>query len=183
MRVTHACAALTALLCAAAASAQTPAALVPLRFLLGEWRAIPSGKPGEAAGSATFAATLHDRVILRFSYAEYPATAGQGGFRHDDLMVIYADAAAQVRADYWDNEGHIVHYLVQVRGPKEVVFLSEAPASEPHYRLTYTLAADGTLGGRFEIAPGGAPDTFGTYLTWSTRKVGPGGVQTPSAHP
>jgi hypothetical protein len=156
---------------AGVAWAEAPAALAPLRFLLGEWRAVPSGKPGEATGSATFASSLRDHVILRFSYAEYPALASRDAFRHDDLMVIHADASAQLRADYWDNEGHIVHYLVQPRGSDEVVFLSEAPASEPHYRLTYKLAPDGTLGGRFEISPAGAAETFITYLTWSSRKV------------
>jgi len=159
-------------------SAEAPAALAPLRFLLGEWRAIPSGKPGEATGSATFATRLQDRVILRFSFAEYPALASRDGFRHDDLMVIYADASAQLRADYWDNEGHVVHYLVQPRGSDEVVFFSEAPAAEPHYRLTYKLAPDGALGGRFEIAPAGAAETFITYLTWNSRKVGQGHAET-----
>jgi hypothetical protein len=67
-------------------------------------------------------------------------------------MIIYADGTA-LKADYFDNEGHVIRYVGQTRSAREVAFVSEPSASEPRYRLTYTLGADNTLGGQFEVAP------------------------------
>lgn len=63
------------LMAAASAYAGVPKDLEPLAFLLGEWEASGGGKPGEAVGSAAFARGLQDRVIIRSSYSEYPASA------------------------------------------------------------------------------------------------------------
>jgi hypothetical protein len=152
-----------------AAHGAEPAALRPLQFLLGEWEAIPSGKPGDAAGGFNFAPSLQDRVIVRTNHADYPASAGKPASRHDDLMVIYADGES-VKADYYDSEGHVIRYAVQTRGGAEAVFTSEVSPATPRYRLTYTSAADGTLQGKFEIARPGS-EAFTPYLSWSARRV------------
>jgi len=151
-----------------------PSALTPLQFLLGEWEAIGGGAPGEGSGACTFAGGLQDRVILRTNHAEYPASGGRPASRHDDLMVIYVDAGSQVKADYYDSEDHVIRYLVQSPRSGEVVFLSETMPSVPRYRLTYKLADNGTLDGRFEIAPPGKLEAFETYLSWSARKASRG---------
>jgi hypothetical protein len=80
--------AICAALSAAAAHAAAPAHLAPLAFLIGEWTASGAGQPGAGTGVATFRRDLQGQVIVRTSYAEYPAAAGQPGSRHDDLMVI-----------------------------------------------------------------------------------------------
>jgi hypothetical protein len=63
------------ILAAASVCTAAPKELEPLAFLLGEWEASGGGKPGEGTGSATFALDLQDRVIIRTSYAEYPAAS------------------------------------------------------------------------------------------------------------
>ena len=146
-----------------------PAELRPLAFLIGEWSASGAEQPGAASGRAVFARGLQDRVIVRTSYAEYPAVAGNPGSRHDDLMIIYA-ASGGVRADYYDNEGHVIRYVVSSPAPGHAVFLSEAVGGEARFRLSYTLEATGVLRGELAIAPPGAPDSFKQYLSWESRK-------------
>jgi hypothetical protein len=151
---------------AAALIAAPPAPLVPFQMLIGEWQALDD--PSGATGGFTFSYSVQDRVIVRTNYASYPAANGKPASRHDDLMVIYIDGDV-VRADYFDNEGHVIRYVAEAR-PDQIVFLSETKASEPRYRLLYRRASDGLLHGRFDVAPPGRPDTFSTYLSWSARK-------------
>jgi hypothetical protein len=160
---------------AAALSASAPLPLEPLTFLLGTWGASGGGKPGEATGSATFETNLQGRIIIRTSYAAYPASDSTPASRHDDLMVIYTAEATGMRADYYDNEGHVIHYLVRVVAPGEAIFVSEVVPGAPRYRLTYKLRTDGVLAGTFEVAPPGRPDAFAQYLVWESLKVKAGG--------
>ncbi|MGB9005283.1 MAG: hypothetical protein WCB96_06130 [Candidatus Aminicenantales bacterium] len=145
--------------------------LEALNFLLGEWGATGSGSPGEASGTATFAPSLQGQVILRSSYADYPATATAPALRHEDLMVIYSPAEGTFRADYYDNEGHIIRYAVSVPEPGRAVFLSDAVSGAPRFRLTYKLEPDGLLRGEFEIAPPARPEAFSRYLAWESRRA------------
>ncbi len=161
---------------AASISAEAPKQLEPLAFLLGEWKASGTGNPGEGVGSATFARGLQDRVIIRTSYAEYPASASTSGSRHDDLMVIYAGDDTGMRADYYDNEGHVIHYAVTAAVPGEAFFMSDIVNGAPRFRLSYKLGPDGLLKGEFAIAPPGKPEAFARYLVWESRKASCGGT-------
>jgi hypothetical protein len=158
---------------AAAAQAVLPVELEPLGFLLGEWMAAGGGEPGTSSGITAFTPALQDRVILRTSHAEYPASSSGPASRHDDLVIIYSAEGGGLRADYYDNEGHVIRYVVTVVSPGEAVFTSEAAAGAPAYRLTYTLAPEAVLKGRFEIAPPERPDAFSTYLSWESRQATP----------
>jgi hypothetical protein len=151
------------------ALAAQPPALRPLAFLLGDWQGVGTGKPGESGGDASFASAIQDTVIVRTSFADYPATAQRPAFRHDDLMVIYVEGG-HIRADYWDNEGHVLRYAVQTNGDREAVFLSDPLPEAPRFRLTYTLQDGGTVKGRFDIAPPGKPGELSPYLVWTMRK-------------
>ena len=159
--------ALTLILTGGAAAAQAPADLSPLAFLVGDWQAVDTA-PGET-GRSVFALQVQDRVMVRTNEAVYPATADRPASRHDDLMVIYREDAA-IKADYFDNEGHVIRYVVQPAGGRRAVFVSDPSAREPRYRLTYSLGANGVLEGAFEIAPPGSPDAFKAYLTWKAKK-------------
>ncbi len=145
-------------------------ALEPLRFLLGEWEAV-DGRAGES-GRAAFAVGLQGRVITRTSYAEYPASGERPAYRHDDFMIVYADADT-AKADYYDNEGHVIRYVVTSPRAGQAVFVSAGPPAAPHYRLTYVMEADGSQRGTFEIAPPGSPGAYATYLAWTSRRVAP----------
>jgi hypothetical protein len=156
---------------AIAAPAAAPKALEPLRFLLGDWQAQGAGKPGEGTGGFTFALALQDRVLVRTNYADYLARAERPSSRHDDLMVLYATDAGEIRADYYDSEGHVIRYSGTTRASGQLILVSEPAAGAPRFRLSYRLNPDGTLDGRFEIAPPGEPDSFGPFLSWTSRRT------------
>jgi hypothetical protein len=143
-----------------------------LRFLIGEWEGVGEGGPGTGKGVFSFAFDLQNRIVVRKNYADYPATASGPAVRHDDLMVIYLDNASnQILADYFDSEGHKISYKAIPSSDHEAVtFLSEPSSSQPSYRLSYTKLKDGTLSGKFEIAPHGRSEAFKKYLEWIARK-------------
>jgi hypothetical protein len=109
-------------------------------------------------------------VIVRTNAAQYPATAEKAAYRHDDLMVLYAGEAGGVRADYYDNEGHVIRYVGRASPDGGLTLTSEIVSSAPRFRLSYKLAPDGLLRGAFEVAPPGKPDSFAPYLAWTARR-------------
>ena len=150
---------------------RAPEEMAPLAFLLGTWG--PAGDGASAAsGTATFSRGLQDRVIIRSSFAEFPASERGPASRHDDLMIIYAAGSGLIRADYYDNEGHVIRYAVTPDGPGKATFTGEAVAGEPRFRLTYDLDSSGMLHGEFAMAPPGQSEAFKPYLTWTSRKIG-----------
>lgn len=136
------------------------------QFLLGDWVAEGGGAPGQATGKFSFTADLQGAVIIRKSYAEYPATKDKPAYRHDDLMVLYADAASnQPRAIFFDNEGHTINYSIRAADDgSSIEFLSEPQGASPRFRLTYQKAGADAVKLKFEIAPPGKPDLFQTYI-------------------
>ena len=169
--------ALTALLSSVGSlsAAAAPAAsnsLDPLAFLLGSWDAgANTGAHGTGTGATTFERSLQGRVIVRTNHADYPALGDRPATKHDDLMVIYAHEDG-AEADYYDNEGHKIHYVISTPAANHVVFLGDAPAGAPRFRLTYSRRDDSTVDGEFEMAPPGHPETFQRYLTWEMHRTG-----------
>lgn len=151
----------------APAPAPAGATLAPLSFLLGTWDAVPDATG--ATGSCTFAMSLQDHVMVRTNHANTPAANGRPASIHDDLMVIYVEGAA-LKADYYDSEAHQIRYVISAAGPNRAVFLAEATANAPGYRLTYWLDTPGIVKGQFEFAEPGKPGAFTTYLSWSMKK-------------
>lgn len=149
-----------------AAQAQKKDVWVAWQPFLGTWVGAGSGQPGQGSGEFTFVPELQDAVLVRHSYAEYPASKDKPAYRHDDLMVIYANGT---RADYWDNEEHVIHYAVDVSEGK-LVFLSDAAQPGPRYRLTYVKTAADVLKLTFEIAPPDQPTAFKTYITSEAKR-------------
>jgi hypothetical protein len=144
------------------------------RFLLGEWTAEGTGRPGEGAGSFTFALDLEGKILVRRNRADYPATKDRPAFSHKDLMVVYPGTEGRgARAIYFDNEGHVIEYAAQSSEDQETwIFLSDPVPSAPRFRLTYTKGDDGTLAVKFESAPPGKPDSFSTYVEGAARRKG-----------
>ena len=134
----------------------------PVQFLVGSWVGEGSGQPGQGTGAFSFSPELQGKILVRKSFAEYPAANGKPASRHDDLLVVYRDQAThELRATYFDSEEHVIQYAVR---PAEgsVVFLSDLAPSGPRYRMTYTSTGNNTLKFKFEIA---APGTeFAPYI-------------------
>ncbi len=156
------------LLLASAASAQTPNPLAPLQFLVGEWRAIDT--PAGERGAFTFRFDVQQHVLVRTNEAIYDATAAHPASRHDDLMVVYVEDGS-LKADYFDNEGHVIRYTARADANR-VTFVSDPDPKNPRFRLSYALGAGGVLNGTFEIATPDAPGTFKPYLAWKATRQG-----------
>jgi hypothetical protein len=86
-------------------------------------------------------------------------------------MTIYREGAA-TRAEYFDNEKHVIHYTVTTSSPPRVItFTSPIEPNAPRYRYIYRVIDNATVNGRFEIAPPGKPDAFTLYVEGDARKV------------
>ena len=142
-------------------------------FLMGDWTGVGSGQPGQGAGGFTFKLDLQERVLVRSNYAEYPATKDRPAFRHDDFMVVYHETpTTPARAIYFDSEGHVIHYAVQIDGAaKTAIFLSEPQSDSPRYRLTYTGKTSDTVAIKFEVAPPNNPEQFKTYIEATAKRT------------
>jgi len=84
--------------------------------------------------------------------------------REPECEAALPHSGAPLKAIYFDNEGHVIHYNVATSTPTSVMFLSE-PGRGPQFRLTYELAA-GVMTGRFQMHMPGQSD-WRTYLEWS----------------
>ena len=115
-----------------------------LRFLQGDWIA--------EGGGFSLHPELDGRILVR---------RNRSG-AHEDLMVIHPAGA-----DYWDNEGHVIHYALTADG-KSAVFLSRKEPAGPRFRLTYVSTGVDNVSIKFEIAqPGKA---FQTYVEGKARR-------------
>src|SRR5579871_3671246 len=118
--------ALVVTIAAPASAAPDPfAAWTPLH---GTWT---SDTPALGKGSFTLQRELQGRVLVRTNHAEVTKTADHPAGTHDDLMIIHVDDG-KPRADYYDNEGHVIHYDVTIDGnAKRVLFLSASTPASP----------------------------------------------------
>jgi len=168
------------LLCSSSIFAQSPAAQSPAvqsstkdrwaawEPFLGTWQGAGSGKPGQGSGEFTLERDLQAGILVRHNFAEYPATKDKPAYRHDDLMVIYPEGD-KTRADYWDNEAHIIHYFAEL-SPDKLVFTSDPAQPGPRFRLSYVKAAADELKIVFEIAPPDSAGAFKTYIEATVRR-------------
>ena len=124
-------------------------------FLLGDWVGEGTGAPGEATGGFSFSFDLERKILVRRNRADYPATKDRPASSHTDLMVIYHGPDGQtVRAIYFDNEGHVIHYSVTMTPDQNsLTFLSDPLPSTPRFRFTYNKAKTDSMTFKFEIAP------------------------------
>lgn len=152
-------------------SAQAPAPKkpdwTPLKFLVGSWVADPNPKEPGTTGSSVFRFDLDGNIMVRENKADYPAQNGKPAQHHRDLMVIFADDSGALKASYWDNEPHTIHYDVTADGD-EVRFVTTPETSGPRFRLVYKRTDENSAGGRFDIAlPGG---DFKPYKEWTMHR-------------
>jgi hypothetical protein len=155
----------------AAQSASPPDPWKALSFLEGTWAGDTQGKEGvSTSGTYTFRRELGDHILARHvtnaAGCKGPATFDCG---HSDLLYVYTDAPGQpLKAIFFDNEGHVIHYDVSAPDAATAVFLSEASKPGPRFRLTYHLKGT-VMSGNFEMQMPGQTD-WKTYLEWSGPK-------------
>jgi hypothetical protein len=141
----------------------------PAQFLVGNWTGEGTGHPGEGTGAFSFIPDLQGRVLVRKSFAAYPAANGKPASRHDDLMIVYRDETSrQMRAMYFDSEDHVIPYSVKPADGGGVVFVTEGAPGTMRFRLTYSSTGTDRLKLKFEIAPPGKD--FATYLEATARR-------------
>jgi hypothetical protein len=144
-------------------------------FLLGEWRGLGSGAPGEGQGGCSFGFELDKKILVRKNWAKYPPKPAESeGLSHEDLLIIYPPPEGKgFRAIYFDNEGHAIEYpLVSFPPTGEGVTLESAAGRPgPRFRLVYQLKPDGKLENFFLIAPPGGE--FKPYVSGLLEKKGP----------
>jgi hypothetical protein len=138
-------------------------------WLMGNWQGEGSGRPGQGGGTFSFSYDLDNKIIIRKSHSQYPATSNQPETIHDDLMVIYPDANDSLqKAIYFDNEGHIINYSVTY-ADKAIIFVSEKNPQSPVFRLTYTLLVNEQVNTKFELSRDG--ENFMTYIEGKSKKT------------
>lgn len=162
------------LLCSLSVVAQTAPAADPfqsLSFLEGTWDAKATGNPSVAtSGAYTFRLELGNHIMARHSTTS-EGCKGPATFdcEHGDLLYIFQEAPGQpLKAIYFDNEGHVIHYNVTTPDPTTAVFASDSSQPGPQFRLTYELKA-ANMSGKFQMRMPGQPD-WKSYLEWSGTK-------------
>ena len=85
------------------------------------------------------------------------------------MLYVYQEGENQpLRAIYFDNEGHVIHYAVSTPDASTVIFISEASPSGPQFRLAYELKGS-VMRGKFQMRMPGQAE-WKSYLEWSGAK-------------
>lgn len=155
-------AAVVAALAAPSAMAEAPllGPLAPFAFMAGEWRAAEDASGAGAGGDSSIHPELGGRILVR---RDHVLVRAGGAF--DIYMVVYPDGG-HAAADFFDTEGHTIHYAATPGPGPSVTFAAPGTAAAPGFRLTYSAIAADRLHIRFEIAPPG-----GAYKTYSEGDV------------
>jgi hypothetical protein len=161
-------------LCLTALLAQpaTDSRWAPLAFLIGNWIGEGGGGPGQGTGGFSFQLEQNGAILIRKNVSNYPATKDKPAYSHTDLMIVYQEPGeTKLRAIYFDDEGHTIHYTVAAAADGTMVqFLSHASPTQPGYRLTYRKTGEDRVAIRFEIAPPDHQEAFSTYIEATARR-------------
>ncbi len=141
-------------------------------YFVGDWIGEGTGAPGQGNGGFSFAFDLQGAILVRKNYSEFPATEKSPAYRHDDLMVMYPDGGSW-SAEYYDNEGHVIHYAITFnQDSTKVIFTSKYQKNTPSFRLTYTKQDQNHVNILFEFAAPSEELQFKPYIeAVAVRKV------------
>ena len=143
-----------------------------LGFLEGTWDAHTQGGAAGAqtSGTYTFKPELKHHVLVRSSSAS-AACRGPKSFdcEHGDVLYVYQEAEGHpLRAIYFDNEGHVIHYDVSTPDSTTAMFISAPSQTGPQFRLVYELK-DAVMSGKFQMRMPGQAE-WKSYLEWNGAK-------------
>lgn len=142
-------------------------------FLIGNWKGEGSGQPGEGSGYFSFRLDLSGNILVRKSHSEYPPSNNKPAVIHDDLLIVYRDLTTGLdKAIYFDNEGHIINYMISfLDEPRSVICTSVESEDQPGFRLTYTQIEIDRVLIKFEFSPPNEKNTYKTYLEGTSLRV------------
>jgi hypothetical protein len=144
-----------------------------LSFLQGTWSASTTtagSSGGNVSGTYTFRSELGNHILARHT-TNIEGCKGPATFDcdHGDLLYIYQNATGQsLKAIYFDNEGHVIHYDVSTPDATTAMFLSDASQPGPQFRLLYELKG-AIMQGKFQMRMPGQNE-WKSYLEWSGPK-------------
>jgi hypothetical protein len=146
-----------------------PDPFAALSFLLGTWEAKTVNNPSvTSSGTYAFRTELNGHILARHSFKDSSGCKGPSDFNceHGDLLYIYSDAPGQpLRAIYFDNEGHVIHYTVNVTDAMTAELISDSAQPGPQFRLLYELKGK-IMSGKFQIRLPGQQQ-WKSYLEWT----------------
>jgi hypothetical protein len=143
----------------------------PLQFLIGTWEAKTKGGSAGAvsSGTYTFQLELKKHILSRRTTGVECKGPSDFNCEHSDLLYIYPDTpGGPLKAVFFDNEGHVIHYDVSVPNAARAVFVCDSSQKGPQFRLSYELKGK-ELFGKFEIRMPGQAE-YSAYLEWSGPK-------------
>jgi len=143
------------------------------KFLQGKWVGEGSSELGQGSGYFSFEPDLQNKVWVRRNHSEYPATKARPTYVHEDLMVVFFDKPTeQIRAIYWDTEGHVIHYTASFSNDgNTLTFLGDRQEGAPRYRLIYVRGEPGHMSVTLEMAQPAKPDDFQKIVEGKVRKL------------
>jgi hypothetical protein len=142
-----------------------------LAFLEGTWEAhAQAGSAGaQSNGTYTFKPELKHHVLVRRSDSAKCKGPANFDCEHSDMFYVYQEAENQpLKAIYFDNEGHVIHYAVSTPDSSTAIFVSDASSSGPQFRLVYELK-DSVMRSKFQTRMPGQAE-WKSYLEWSGAK-------------
>ncbi len=96
-------------------------------------------------------------------------TSGRRRLLSGPLNIHQEAVQGPLRADYYDNEGHVIRHTVTSEG-KPIRFLGDVSKGAPRFRLTYTLTGPDTVRIQFEMAPPGKPEALTPCIDETARR-------------
>ena len=138
-------------------------------WLVGEWAGEGSGQPGQGDGTFSFKPGLDNKILIRESHSQYPASGTKAKVIHNDLMIIYPDYAGNpIKAIYFDNEGHTINYNITY-AEGSITLTSDKTQNAPIFRLSYFLLEKDLVNTKFEMSADGV--AFTTYIEGKSKKT------------
>lgn len=141
-----------------------------LKFLLGKWKGQADGTMGHGPGTLEVKTELDGKIVTARNEQIFFAPDGEG-YTYHSLMTIYLSGIDR-KAMFFDNEGHVIRYDVQLSTePRKVTFVSVPMPFVPRFRFSYTDKGDGSILVNFESAPANDPEAFVPYVGGTIRRV------------
>lgn len=146
-------------LAAAQTPAKKPSPWEPMRYFVGSWTGVGSGRPGTSTVEREYAFTLNDRFLeVRNKSTYQPQEKNPKGEVHEDLGFMSWDRSRRRFVfRQFHVEGFVNQYVADTvtASPDSIVFRSEAIENVPvgyRARETYRILGPDEFVERFELA-------------------------------